>query len=847
MNKTKKIAVAAVTLVMAGSMAVSLTACGNAGSGNGGGNAVAGGSWNTAPSAGAVAFATLLKDEYGLADRISSNAAGWTRASQYWDWLKGEEGEVSAEGANLQYTDNTQIGIAIGHNSAQTAAFYDTITGSVPLPGGYSAATDKIKPAFQAISDALDVSFVDGGYTGKSTSANLGDLKTSNKWGTSVDVCTTDLSVAVSSANNAGDILNLGEYLDQMPNFKSFLEANPIVYLSLLQSGMSQDGTGRKIYVAPYFDGNDDIERYCLIRQDWVEDLLDKTLSSDGATFSSACAATTSAGGYMGTSGTYSVETTVEGSTSGAKFTLTKDYDAAKAAAADTSTELGAAYNAIAGKAYAGESGNIVDIMNAALAENADATGKQLATLYRAYIDVAYKNGDAKAYTKRSDLFNGYSAAWDVDDLVAMLRIVKTNATNLGLAANTVITGIFPRDNTNDRTPDIVRLACQLYGERGADSRYEYTYINANNQLQDARANATFYQALENFALLAKEGLVAEYVQPNGTVGNVSGSDLKGNCKDKAGTGFMMYDYSQTQTTQMFDLSASDDYLFAPVSTPVSRWDDNSDGVKDTIMRFTESWRSTKTSGLAVAASVANNTNKLNAVLTFIDYLYSNDGQILSTFGIQSTNGNVNPNGTWYGTKVTNVDINTVAEKIGGQYVVKDEYKSQYFTFNNELYTGTLYKGEMTPTITTEMYQSFVASDGVNATFSARGNFTNYARKVLGTTLPMGVKDQSFENQCTAEEAAAEATKVSVSLANGTIKHPSLIPGENPWYTVVPTGLPLNSVEQGVIDAAAQQSLKGMTGTKLTDSKNFYSIFHWIIFKGYTGTYSQQGVEITLG
>ncbi len=846
MNKTKKIAVAAVTFVMAGTMAMSLAACGNNNTTTGGGNTVSGGSWNSAPSAGATSFANMLKNNYGLGTRITNNAAGWTRASEYWDLLKGEEGEVTAEGADLNYTSGTQIGIAIGHNSAETAAFYDTITGSITLPGGYTASTDKIKPAFAAIGEALDVTFVDGGYTGKSTSQNLTDLKDSQKWGTTVDICTTDLSVAVTSANNNDDILNLGDYLDQMPNFKSFLESNPIVYLSLLQEGMDENGEGKEIYVAPYFDGNDDIERYCLIRQDWVVDLLDKELTSDGATFSSACASTTSAGGYMGTTGTYSVETTVEGGTSGT-FTLTKDYGAAKAAAADTTTALGAAYNAIAGEAYSGESGNIVDIMNAALAKNANATGKQLATLYRAYIDVAYKNGDAKAYTTRSDLFNGYSAAWDVDDLVAMLRIVKTNATNLGLSADTVITGIFPRDNTNDRTPDIIRLACQLYGERGADSRYEYTYIDANNQLQDARANATFYQALENFALLAKEGLVAEYVQSNGTLGNVSGSDLKGNCKDKAGTGFMMYDYSQTQTTQMFDVQASDDYLFAPVSTPVSRWDDNSDGTKDTIMRFTESWRSTKTSGLAVAASVANDQNKLNAVLTFIDYLFSNDGQILSTFGIQSTNGNTNPNGTWYGTKVTNVNIDTVAEKIGGQYVVKDEYKDQYFTFNDELYTGTLYKGEMTPTITSEMFASFVATDGVNATFSARGNFTNYARKVLGTTLPMGVKDQSFENQCTAERAAAEATKVSVSLANGTIKHPSLIPGENPWYTVVPTGLPLSTVEQTAIDASSQQNLKGMTGTKLTDSKNFYSIFHWIIFKGYTGTYNQQGVSVTLG
>ena len=848
MNKTKKIAIAAVAVVMAGSMAMSVAACGNRddGGGGGGGDAqLSGGAWDAEPSANAKNFVKMLEDSYGLSDRVANTSAGWTRANEYWSWIKDDVSEPSADGGNLSYAEGTQIGIAIGHNSTETAAFYDTISGSVTLPGGYTATTDKIKPAMAAIEDVLGVTFVDGGYTGMSTAKNLSDLKQSGnvKWGKTVDICTTDLSVAVTSANNDSDILNLGEYLDKMPNFKAFLEENPIVYLSLLQDGMKEDGSGKNIYVAPYFDGNDDIERYCLIRQDWVEDLLDKDLSSDGDTYSAACATQTYVSGYMGTSGTYTIETTKDAT--GATFTLTKDYDAAKAAAADTTTDLGAAYSAIAGEAYSGESGNIVDIMNAALAKKSDATGKQLATLYRAYIDVAYKNGDTKAYSTRSELFNGYNAAWDVDDLVAMLRIVKTNSANLGLASLST-TGIFPRDTSNDRTPDIIRLASQLYGERGADSRFEYTYIDADGQLKDARQNATFYQALENFGLLAKEGLVAKYVGADGTLGSVSASDLKGNCTDKPGNGFMMYDYSQTQTTQMFDVEEDDDYLFAPISTPVSRWDDDGDGVKDTIMRFTESWRSTKTSGLAVAASVADNKDKLNAVLTFIDYLYSNDGQIISTFGIQSTNGNTNPNGTWYGEEVTGVDINSVAEKIGGQYVVKEEYEDEYFAFNGKLYTGTLYKGKMTPTITTEMYNSFVSSTGVNETFSARGNFTNYAREVVGTTLPMGVKDQSFENQCTATRAAAEATKVSVSIANGTIKHPSLIPTEDPWYTVVPTGLPLSDDEQSNIDDSSQADLKNMTGTKATDSKQFYSIFHYIIFIGYTGTYKQQGVTVTL-
>ncbi len=48
----------------------------------------------------------------------------------------------------------------------------------------------------------------------------------------------------------------------------------------------------------------------------------------------------------------------------------------------------------------------------------------------------------------------------------------------------------------------MVRLASQLYGVRGADSRYEYTYIDKDGKLQDARNSEEFFAAcarLNNF------------------------------------------------------------------------------------------------------------------------------------------------------------------------------------------------------------------------------------------------------------------------------------------------------------------------------------------------------------
>ena len=44
------------------------------------------------------------------------------------------------------------------------------------------------------------------------------------------------------------------------------------------------------LYVAPYFDGNDDIERYCIIRQDWADLLLGTTEITGGEKFTFAVA-----------------------------------------------------------------------------------------------------------------------------------------------------------------------------------------------------------------------------------------------------------------------------------------------------------------------------------------------------------------------------------------------------------------------------------------------------------------------------------------------------------------------------------------------------------------------------
>lgn len=808
MNKYKKIATAVVATVMAGTMVASLAACNPNGPDNGDG-----------PGSSGSTSTSLLK----LPD--------------LYDVVNDKTGDINYG----SYARNgVTLNLGIGHNNAETSTTFKSLGSQVKLPDGVLYEDGKLKPAWAAMGNDLNITFNDvwGASKDYQTSSNIKNMLANSMYA-GTDLFTTDLAQAVSYANSGTSILNLANYLDYMPHFTAFLNQNPVVYLSLLQAGMSTtDGSGKTLYVAPYFDGNDDIERYCIIRQDWAEKLLNGNGELTGTT---TLGVAPKAQAYLGKTGQIAIESsdgtgateTVNGATLVKKITITKDYDAVvNALKATSSNALKTAYEDITQEAYAGTSGNIVDVMNAALAKNAEATGNQLTKLFRAYIDVCY--GGHYTADKRANLFNGYDACWDVDDLVAILRCVKASGTAL---TNKTIYGIAPRDGTNDRTPDMVRLAAQLYGVRGADSRYENIYIDNSGDLQDARNDKEFYEAFANMNLLKQEGLIADY----STI-----ADFK-NAAGLTTTSetFLMYDYSQTQTLNGFyaedssltGVDTPDDYYFAPIITPVAKWDVDGDGNHTDIMRFTESWRSVKSGGLALNGALANagNEDKLKAALQFVDYLYSADGQIVSTYGPQASDAN-STGGFWYNAEATADEVSA----------------GKYFTFKGKKYSGSDYKGKTTPTITTNVYSSFKGKkvngydlSQMGKVSSAKLSFTSYARMLIGSTLPVGIKDQSFENQLTSLMGQTGASKVGAALANGTVKGMTLDVNENTWwYTCVPTGLPIASNYVAVLDASDMSQLKYMTGTN-KNGKNWYNIYNYIILFGTNGTYNQQDQQLT--
>ncbi|MBQ7602136.1 MAG: hypothetical protein IJU49_08265, partial [Lachnospiraceae bacterium] len=153
--------------------------------------------------------------------------------------------------------------------------------------------------------------------------------------------------------------------------------------------------------------------------------------------------------------------------------------------------------------------------------------------------------------------------------------------------------------------------------------------------------------------------------------------------------------------------------------------------------------------GISVAG-IAGDTNKLNAALKLIDYAYSEEGTILMSYGPDE--------------------------------FIKKNADGSYVTFN--------FNGKQMPEIADATRKELWEKAG--------GNYTNYARMYLGSTLSF-MKSQAFEYQCTTEAGREGAGFISNAIGLGTIKHPELALSDNPWYTSVPTVLPTTEQDTATI------------------------------------------------
>jgi len=639
----------------------------------------------------------------------------------------------------LKYTAGTTLRMATGYNNSKTGLFFDAdiAKDGITLADGKTYNTGSLKPTWVEVENQLNVKF-ENKYQGNSASDEW------EYWKQQLDQVDFVSGTASKLTENGDLLVNLANYLDAMPNFKAYLEENAIVRLSI--TGATTGANKGAIYFSPYFDGVDDIERMPLMRTDWVEKLLNGT--EPFAAEKSGTTATPVYTPYMPKSGKVTVQV-VKADGSGVEE-VTKDYDA-----------------------Y----GNIIDKMNASM------SGVEAVNMLRDYIDKTY--GGYYKPENRADLFIGQNAAWDADELVALLRCVVANAQTLN--GTDTVYGLFSReDDNNQRRVDVMRFAGMLFGARGLESRQDYFYIGTDGKLHDARIEPATYEAMERMNAMVQEGLLSKSF--------LEKSAEKTQTMLENDLGFMHYDYNQTQTLFNESGALQEGEKYMAVMVPVAKWDDGDSSTPD-YFRFTESWRSVKTDGWGISKAGVGLTedkkitsqeeldalpDKLKACLKLIDFAYSDKGMILMSYG-------------------------------------PDAFIKAGETFN--------FNGKEMPVIADATYQELWSLQ--------KGNYTNYARYYLGSTLSFA-KSQAFEYQCTTAVGKEGAAKISKAIALGTIKHPLLAVAENPWWTSVPTVLPNTDAENKTINTCTE--LTSGDSSKFATSKKGNCLFVDLIIKGYGGS-----------
>ena len=619
--------------------------------------------------------------------------------------------------------------MATGYNSAKTGITFDSETAGegITLADGNTYNAGSLKPTWVALEGILGVHFEDK-YQGNSAAKEFEYWKDRLN---EVDMVAGP-AATLNEYGEVGSLVNLAEHMDQLPNFKAYLDANPIVRLSI----MGNTSTGA-IYFSPYFDGVNDIERMPLMRVDYAAKLLD----GEGEFTAEACKdiAAPVYTPYMPTEGTVEIETpTADGKST---QVLVKNYDKA---------------------------GNIIAKMN----EKGVMSGVEAVNMLRTYIDEAY---DGYYGTTRSNLFIGQDAAWDVDEMVALLRCVVANPQTLN--GKDSIQGMFSReDNNNQRRVDLIRFAGHLFGVRGMESRQDFLYFDTDGSLKDARQQPEAYAAMAKMHDMVAEGLISQAY--------VDAAEENSSTYLENDNGFLSYDYNQTQTV-MNATKLQEGEKYMAIMVPVAKWFDGTEG--GVFMRFTESWRSVKTDAWAISkAGTDANPGALEKALALIDYAYSEEGQILMSYGPAA--------------------------------FIKE---GETFLFN----------GKEMPVIADATYAELWEK--------ANGNYTNYARQFLGSTLSF-VKSQAFEYQCTHEVGKEGAGYISAAIGLGTIKHPLLEVAENPWYTSIPTVLPNTKTENDELNTYTELTSNG----KFAMNKGGENLFVDIIVNGLTGTAEDQAKQV---
>ncbi len=262
---------------------------------------------------------------------------------------------------------------------------------------------------------------------------------------------------------------------------------------------------------------------------------------------------------------------------------------------------------------------NVVDLQNAA-AGGSLTRDVALETLL-AYIADTYPS-----LAKPSDLYLGENAQYDIDELVALLRVVKLSPNTLSkvstgeVVEGAIITPYFARKAKYRE--DLFRLINYFGGQRvfGSDSYAARFYTDSDGVLQFSYNEDGFLDGVDKIADMYSEGLIfSEFADLSNKDDFRKELYTKDAEEGHQQFGFMTGDWIASTTASNPDIVG--------VLPPVTTLDGGSD-----FVHFVENTRVIKPDGWAISA--ASSEEEINSALTLFDYIFSADGHVLQNYGI---------------------------------------------------------------------------------------------------------------------------------------------------------------------------------------------------------------------
>ena len=260
---------------------------------------------------------------------------------------------------------------------------------------------------------------------------------------------------------------------------------------------------------------------------------------------------------------------------------------------------------------------NVVDMQNAA-AGGTLTSDVARATLLE-YIAATYPD-----LANPSDLYLGLDAQYDIDELVALWRVVElspntvTKITTGEVVPDAQVEAFFTR-RSRDRF-DAFRLITYWGGQRvfGSDATGARFYLDAEGELQFSFNDPGFLEGIGYMQQLAQEGLIHTDFADTSNGDNFR-SVLFGADGEEGHNqfGFMTIDWIASTTASNESVVS----LLPPLTTVGS----------DELIHFMENTRVIKPDGWSISAN--SSQEEINAALTLFDYFYSDAGVVVQNYG----------------------------------------------------------------------------------------------------------------------------------------------------------------------------------------------------------------------